>query len=527
MARLSHLPHVSGEPQASPAKHSTEARPPLVRRIARACAVPAAALLLIAAGLATVLWSIVRPAPGEWTETVRWGRWQRDVSMPTLLRMATHPFTLELLQGRRIDTGFGPVRWAADAKPGTWHITCAPCAFERRELGHERIVLPRVVVTLERDLQMKLHGTFVLGDAPNAVHGRWNARVEADGMTLKFELPDTPLAHTFALFGSAVPEAARAQIDGTIGLTARLRLPARELTLKPRIEGFRVAGLGTEALLGARPACGADRTAGTLGASFGVWLPRAVIAAEDQRFHDHAGYDLTEIVAAWSGNARAARSEDGDRSDPGEPHDAGVVRPRGASTLSQQLAKLLYTGDRTSPARKLRELLYAVELDRTLGKARVLDLYLSIAPWGDGACGAQAAALHLLGKPAPALTPLEAAWLASLLRNPNAALAHLARGGGVDERRVAGILTAMRPMAAARRAAALEELPQWRPAVFGAAGAGWAIPKPAGHNSAGSATTAAPTPRLAPPPAPAPAPAATATADTAAAPDATSAFAAH
>ena len=55
---------------------------------------------------------------------------------------------------------------------------------------------------------------------------------------------------------------------------------------------------------------------------------------------------------------------------------------RGASTLSQQVAKLLVTGGERSPVRKLRELLYAVEMEQTLGKARILRLYLDNAPWG-------------------------------------------------------------------------------------------------------------------------------------------------
>ena len=57
-------------------------------------------------------------------------------------------------------------------------------------------------------------------------------------------------------------------------------------------------------------------------------------------------------------------------------------------------------------------------MERTLGKARILQLYLAMAPWGDGQCGAAAAARVYLGKRAPRSTPVEAAWLASLLRNP-------------------------------------------------------------------------------------------------------------
>ncbi len=56
----------------------------------------------------------------------------------------------------------------------------------------------------------------------------------------------------------------------------------------------------------------------------------------------------------------------------------------------------MVAGDERSASRKLRELLYAVEMERTLGKARILQLYLALAPWGDGVCGAERAVrLHL------------------------------------------------------------------------------------------------------------------------------------
>ena len=89
------------------------------------------------------------------------------------------------------------------------------------------------------------------------------------------------------------------------------------------------------------------------------WLERAVIAAEDQRFAEHAGYDLAELRHAIEGNQRRDRAA------------------RGASTITQQLARLVYTGDERSLARKVRELLYAVEMERTLGKGRILRLYLA------------------------------------------------------------------------------------------------------------------------------------------------------
>ncbi|MEO8526490.1 MAG: biosynthetic peptidoglycan transglycosylase, partial [Caldimonas sp.] len=128
---------------------------------------------------------------------------------------------------------------------------------------------------------------------------------------------------------------------------------------------------------------------------------------------------------------------------------------------SQQLAKLLYTGDERSAARKVRELLYAVELDRTLGKARVLQLYLAVVPWGDGQCGGEAAALHYFGKHATALDAAEAVWLASLLRNPEAELDRAANG--VDRVRLTALADALRPMARVRREDLKYELTGWSP----------------------------------------------------------------
>lgn len=93
----------------------------------------------------------------------------------------------------------------------------------------------------------------------------------------------------------------------------------------------------------------------------GSLLARAVLAAEEQRFFEHRGYDLVEMNKALRSN----QSED--------------ATFRGASTLSQQVAKLLVTGRERS---LVRELLYAVEMEQTLGKARILRLYLDYAPRG-------------------------------------------------------------------------------------------------------------------------------------------------
>ena len=135
--------------------------------------------------------------------------------------------------------------------------------------------------------------------------------------------------------------------------------------------------------------------------AMGPYLSAAVLAAEDQRFRQHAGYDVDELAGLLA---------DIDR---GRPR-------RGASTITQQLARTLYTGHERTAARKLRELLYAIEMERTLGKDRILELYLNTVDWG-GPCGAKAAARAYFNKGPSKLTPIEAAWLAGILRNPHIA----------------------------------------------------------------------------------------------------------
>lgn len=129
-------------------------------------------------------------------------------------------------------------------------------------------------------------------------------------------------------------------------------------------------------------------------------LKRAVVAAEDMEFFTHAGFSTTEI--------RAAVREAIERRE----------APRGASTITQQLAKNLWLSPSRSPLRKLREVVLTRQLERSLSKRRILALYLNVVEFGSGIYGAEAAARHYFGKPARLLTELEAAQLAASLPRP-------------------------------------------------------------------------------------------------------------
>jgi len=413
------------------------------------------ALTLAALGLALVLFALrsLAPRPGEWSHTLRFTAAgqavEREVAVATVLRLAAHPLAAPLLDGRQLHTAHGAWRIAARAQGGLG-AECAPCQVQLAALGPQPFMVDRAALSLASDGADRYHGELALGNAPRALRLQWLARFERGGaLAVEVRLPRTPLADVVHVLGRELPERDRVQVRGHMTLTARARLPGGTWKVDPLIEGFEVDGLGAERLADLqRPAAcriGSDAGVPTLTG----WLPRAVIAAEDQRFFDHPGYDLAAMQDAWHHNQR-----------PGSALAGG-------STITQQLAKLTLTGSERSAARKLRELLYAVEMERTLGKARILQLYLALAPWGDGVCGAERAVrVHLGYQDASSVGPLAAAWLAGLLPAPDALLHADQAQGQVDEARVRRVLDGMRPMRAERREKALDMLPFWTPAAL-------------------------------------------------------------
>ncbi|HSD66739.1 MAG TPA: biosynthetic peptidoglycan transglycosylase, partial [Vicinamibacteria bacterium] len=91
---------------------------------------------------------------------------------------------------------------------------------------------------------------------------------------------------------------------------------------------------------------------------------------------------------------------------------------RGASTIPQQLAKNLFLSRERTVSRKLEELALALLLDSSLGKSRVLEIYLNVIEWGPGIYGLRPAARHYFGKEPEALTPRQMAFLVSLIPGP-------------------------------------------------------------------------------------------------------------
>ena len=129
-------------------------------------------------------------------------------------------------------------------------------------------------------------------------------------------------------------------------------------------------------------------------------LKKAVLVAEDSAFWQHDGIDYEQLKESMEVNL--ARRE----------------FVRGASTITQQLAKNLYLSPSKNPVRKLREMVIARRLEAELSKQRILGIYLNVIEWGDGIYGAEAAARTYFRKPAADLGPQESAILAASIRNP-------------------------------------------------------------------------------------------------------------
>ena len=125
----------------------------------------------------------------------------------------------------------------------------------------------------------------------------------------------------------------------------------------------------------------------------------AVIASEDQRFYQHHGFDISEIYRAY------------------QQHQKGG-KLRGASTISQQVAKNLFLSPSKNMLRKAAEVWFTILIESFWSKKRILEVYLNIAEFGDHLYGVEAASRHYFGIAANRLSPEQAALLAATLPNP-------------------------------------------------------------------------------------------------------------
>ncbi len=176
---------------------------------------------------------------------------------------------------------------------------------------------------------------------------------------------------------------------------------------------------------------------------FMIWMPieqispnlqRAVLAGEDARFFAHHGFDWDAIEKAWDEAVKLGEREAREECE-AEAKAAGTPKKdcssteddwipplpsfrRGASTITQQLAKNLYLSEDRNFLRKGREAAYTYFLERNLPKKRILEIYLNVIEWGDGIYGAEAASRYYFKKSASNLTREEAAFLSAMIPSP-------------------------------------------------------------------------------------------------------------
>ncbi len=321
-----------------------------------------------------------------------------------------------------LQSPYGPVRLQVEKVGGELVIeaSCSPFRYQHPRLSEYALELESV------HLQGKLNEASFSGEVQSGgVHVRLEVeRPESFEQRIlqgNFQLQATPVQDLYDLLGSVVPEAKHAVIRGNFSAEGTFRWPLGEgdpeVELRPSLSDLAVDGLIDRRFLHgsftfqARNAAGkpieVEKGEGSPGwlslAELGEVLPAAVIAAEDASFYRHPGYDLEGMVAAAEENQKA-----------------GTIR-KGGSTLTQQLAKNLFLDGERTYSRKLRELLYAVELERELGKGRILELYLNVVEWGMDLRGATAAARTYFLKSPKGLLPEEAAWMAAILREPKTA----------------------------------------------------------------------------------------------------------
>lgn len=130
------------------------------------------------------------------------------------------------------------------------------------------------------------------------------------------------------------------------------------------------------------------------------WLVESLVAAEDRRFRSHWGVDLYRVASALLVDVTT------------------LSYAQGASTITQQLARNLYLSQEKSLARKVREVLTAIQIERHYSKDEILEMYLTQAYFGHGAYGVQQAAQRFFGVEARALNPSQSALLVGLLKAP-------------------------------------------------------------------------------------------------------------
>jgi monofunctional glycosyltransferase len=315
-----------------------------------------------------------------------------------------------------------PGRWLLDRQAFNLHhgdiqlydedglrARCRHCSIEAKSVSDQPIVIPMIELWLQMD-QQHIYGYLSLGEAEPLFTINFNGKVSMRSLKLTWELPQTPLQ---ALLKPLQPHSQiirDAIVSGSLSASGTLRWPKQEWSAQPQLNAMAVSGLNIRAAttLPIQYDCPLldehkhpENMQWVSYDKLGRWLPVAAIIAEDAEFKHHPGYVMAQMQHLLGK----------------ESADKQV----GGSTITQQLAKYMFTNGERTWKRKVEELLYAVQLEAALTKTDILELYLNTVDLGPSLCGAHAASRYYFDLTPDKLNPIQAAWLAGIISNPHRA----------------------------------------------------------------------------------------------------------
>lgn len=339
-----------------------------------------------------------------WRVKLPVGKTELQVRVLPMLMLATSPMGRWWLDKKGFSLHQGDIQlYDADGL----RVHCQHCWLDAKSVSDQPLMLDSVELWIKLDGE-KLTG-YLLADAdskPFKIYFGGTATMRA--LRLRWLLPTTALSNLLAPLRAHSSIIARADVSGVLAATGTLRWPKQRWSAQPQLEQLNVTGLDLSKIQ--TPLVQYDcplldelkhpeRVHWLSYAKMGRWLPMATMIAEDAEFRHHPGYAMKQMQQLLGK----------------ETADKAV----GGSTITQQLAKYMFTNGERTWKRKIEELLYAVQLEHTLDKTQILNLYLNTVDWGPGLCGAYAAANYYFGVEPSQLSPIQAAWLAGIIRNPH------------------------------------------------------------------------------------------------------------
>ncbi|WP_024930172.1 biosynthetic peptidoglycan transglycosylase [Methylophilus sp. OH31] len=329
-----------------------------------------------------------------------------QVRVLPMLMLATSPAGRWLLDKKGFSLHHGDVRlYDADGL----RVHCQHCWLEAKSVSDKPLMLDSVALWLKLDGQ-QLNGYLLVDAANQPFKVDFEGKATMRSLKLNWTLSATPLASLLSPLRAHSSAISQATVSGALSATGILRWPRQSWSVQPQLAQLHVSGLDLSKVTASSvqydcPLLDEQKHPEKVHwlnyDKMGRWLPMATIIAEDAEFRHHPGYALTQMQQLLGK----------------ESTDKAV----GGSTITQQVVKYMFTNGERTWKRKIEELLYAVQLENTLDKTNILNLYLNTVDWGPSLCGAHAAANYYFGLSPAQMSPIQAAWLAGIIKNPHRA----------------------------------------------------------------------------------------------------------